>query len=143
GNNCLQDVGLCLWSLCLAAGRSASGVAGKPPFASLEELFGPAVVEALGNAFAAAQLGDRVLAAQAVQNDADLLLGGVALPSRATNALDDLFGRQVGGVGFLSHLRSLGAHMSQKSSLPQAAKSVSRVLMSDTPDPDVSLPYYM
>ena len=51
--------------------------------------------------------------------------------SGPTGLLDDLFGRQVGGVGFLSHLRSLGATMSQKSSLPQAAKSVSRVLVSD------------
>jgi hypothetical protein len=41
--------------------------------------------------------------------------------------------RQVSGVGFLSHLRTLGATMSQKSSLPQAAKSVSQMLKSDTP----------
>jgi hypothetical protein len=34
-------------------------------------------VEALGDAFTAAQLGDRVFAAQAVQHDADLLFGGV------------------------------------------------------------------
>ncbi len=37
----------------------------------------------------------------------------------------------VGSVGFPSHLRSLRATMSQKSSLPQTAKSVSQVLMSD------------
>jgi hypothetical protein len=38
-------------------------------------------------------------------------------------------------VGFPSHLRSLRATMSQKSSLPQAAKSVSQVLMSDRQQP--------
>jgi hypothetical protein len=35
--------------------------------------------------------------------------------------------------GFLSHLHSLVVAMSQKSSVPQAAKSVSQALMSDTP----------
>src|SRR3954468_17669674 len=34
--------------------------------------------------------------------------------------------------GFLSHLHSLMVTMSQKSSVPQAAKSVSQALMSDT-----------
>ena len=48
------------------------------------------------------------------------------------DALDDLLRRQVVGVGILSHLRSFGATMSQKSSLPQAAKSVSQVLKPDT-----------
>src|SRR5207344_1861936 len=110
-------------------------VASEASFAGFEELLRPAVVEALGNAFAAAELGDRVFAAQAVQHDADLLLGGVTLARCPADALDDRFGRQVGGVGFLSHLRSLGATMSQKSSLPQAAKSVSQVLMSDTRQP--------
>jgi hypothetical protein len=37
-------------------------------------------------------------------------------------------GRTIGGIGFLSHLRSLGATMSQKSSVPQAAKFVSGAL---------------
>src|SRR6187455_1777252 len=65
------------------------------------------------------------------KHDADLIFRGVTLPRCPADALDDLFGRQVSGVGFLSHLRSLAATMSQKSSLPQAAKSVSRVLVSD------------
>ena len=46
---------------------------------------------ALGNAFAAAQLGYRVLAAQAVQHDADLLFGGVTLARRPADVLDDFF----------------------------------------------------
>jgi len=130
-NDLFQLLGLTFEILDLVAGRSTRGIAGEPPLAGLQELFRPAVVEPLGNAFAAAQLRDRVLAAQAVQNDADLFLCRVTLARRPPDAFDDLFGRQVGGVGFLSHLRSLGATMSQKSSLPQAAKSVSRVLKPD------------
>jgi hypothetical protein len=36
--------------------------------------------------------------------------------------------------GFLSHLHSLMVTMSQKSSVPQAVKSVSQALMPDTDD---------
>jgi hypothetical protein len=36
--------------------------------------------------------------------------------------------------GFLSHLHSLMVTMSQKSSVPQAAISVSQALMSDSPE---------
>src|SRR3546814_11988926 len=39
------------------------------------ELLRPGVIQALGNAFLAAQLGDAVLAAQAIQHDADLVFG--------------------------------------------------------------------
>src|SRR5262249_28265635 len=41
-------------------------------------------------------------------------------------------GRTSGGNGFLSHLRSLAATMSQKSSVPQAAKFVSQALKRDS-----------
>src|SRR4029450_1228185 len=132
GDDFFQLLGLASEIFDFVAGRGAGGIPGQTPLAGLEGLFRPAVVKALGNAFAAAELGDRVLAAQAVKDDADLFLGRVTLPRRPADALDDLFGRQVGGVGFLSHLRSLGATMSQKSSIPQAAKSVSRVLMADS-----------
>jgi hypothetical protein len=75
----------------LVAGGSACGIAGEPPLAGFQELLRPAVVEALGNAFATAQLRDRVLAAQAVEDDADLLFGGVTLARRSADVLDDLF----------------------------------------------------
>ena len=42
-------------------------------------------------------------------------------------------------LGFLSHLHSLMVTMSQKSSIPQAAKSVSQVLKSDT----TGCPYWL
>ena len=50
-------------------------VAGQPLLASFEEVLRPLVVQALGNPLAAAQLGDRILATQALQHDADFLLG--------------------------------------------------------------------
>jgi hypothetical protein len=42
------------------------------------------------------------------------------------------FRRRWSGVGFLSHLRSLSATMSQKSSVPQAVSFVSQVLKRDS-----------
>ena len=41
--------------------------------AGFEELLGPAIVEVLGDAFLAAQLGDAVLAAQPFEHDAVIL----------------------------------------------------------------------
>jgi hypothetical protein len=47
---------------------------------------------------------------------------------RSSRTTDKLLGRNRGGIGFLSHLRSLAATMSQKSSVPQLDSSVSQVL---------------
>ena len=44
------------------------------------------------SAFAAAELGDRLFAAQAIEDDANLLFGGVTLPRCSADALDDLLG---------------------------------------------------
>ncbi len=83
------------WAWCLRSLTSllvaAGCVTGELPLAGFHERLRPAVVEALGNAFAVAQLGYRVLAAQAVQHDADLLFGGVTLARRPADVLDDLF----------------------------------------------------
>jgi len=82
----------------------------------------------------AAQLRDVLLAAQSFQHNADLLFGRILLPRRPANVADKLLGRTCGGIGFLSHhLSSLAATMSQKSSVPQAAKFVSQALKRDTP----------
>ena len=43
---------------------------------------------------------------KAVQDDADLLFGRVTPARRPADILDDLFRRQSGGAGLLSHLRS-------------------------------------
>jgi hypothetical protein len=57
----------------------------------------------------------------------------LALAGCPTDVLNDPLGRRFTGFGFLSHLHSLMVTMSQKSSLTQAAKSVSQVLMPDSP----------
>ncbi len=73
-----------------------------------------------------------MLAAQAVQHDADFLLGRVLLPRRPPNVLHDPLGRQFLSSGFLAQLHSSMVTMSQKSSVLQPAKSVSRVLTPDS-----------
>src|SRR5262249_31510345 len=87
-----------------------------------------------GDAFPAAQLRDVLLAAQSFQHNADLLFGRILLPRRPADVADKLLGRTSGGNGFLSHLRSLAATMSQKSSVPQATKFVSQALKQDSPN---------
>jgi hypothetical protein len=63
GDDFFQILGLAPEVLDLVAGRGTGGVAGEPPLAGFQELLGPAVIEALGNTFAAAQLGDAHFAA--------------------------------------------------------------------------------
>jgi hypothetical protein len=103
----------------------------EPALSGLQELLRPAVIHRGGNAFPAAQLRDVLLAAQSFQHNADLLFGRILLPRRLANVADKLLGRTSGGNGFLSRLRSLAATMSQKSSVPQAAKFVSQALKRD------------
>ena len=80
-------------------------------------LLGPAVIQALGNALAAAQLRDAVLALQAVQNDPDLLFRRILLARDPADVFDDLLAVALLASGFLSHLHSLVVTMSQKPSL--------------------------
>ncbi|MEJ2378021.1 MAG: hypothetical protein P8Y71_22445, partial [Pseudolabrys sp.] len=70
--------------------------------------------------------------AQAVQNDADFLFSRMALAGCPADVFHNPLRRRIGVPGFLSHLHSLMVTMSQKSSNPQAVKSVSQVLMLDT-----------
>ena len=62
GDDLFQVLSFTAERLNLVAGGGAGGIAGKPALASLQELFGPAIVETLGDALAAAQLGDADLA---------------------------------------------------------------------------------
>src|SRR3546814_4629874 len=66
-----------------AGGRSAGCVSGEAPLAGLHELLRPGVIQALGDPFLAAQLGNAVLAAQAFQHDPDLVFGR-EVPTRRT-----------------------------------------------------------
>src|SRR6516164_6034856 len=131
GHHLLQGGGFTTKVLYLAGRRGAGSVARQPALAGLQELLRPAVIHRGGNAFPAAQLRDVLLATQSFQHNADLLFGRILLPRRPANVADKLLGRTSGGNGFLSHLRSLAATMSQKSSVPQAAKFVSQALKRD------------
>src|SRR5215469_2438883 len=141
GNDFLQVLRLAPELLDFIGRRRTCRVSGEPALTSLEELLRPGVIHALGDALAPAQLGDRCFAAQAVEHDADLLFGRMVLSRRPPNVADKVLGRHLAGVGFLSHLRSLGATMSQKSSVPQAASLVSQALKPDSMRPrSIELP---
>ena len=58
----------------LASGRGTGSVACQAPLARLHELLRPGIIQALGDAFLAAQLGDAVFAAKALQHDSDFVL---------------------------------------------------------------------
>src|SRR5215467_7844284 len=131
GHHLLQGGGFTTKVLHLAGRRGAGGVARQPALAGLQELLRPAVIHRGGDAFPAAQLRDVLLATQSFQHNADLLFGRILLPRRPADVADKLLGRTSGGNGFLSHLRSLAATMSQKSSVPQATKFVSQALKQD------------
>src|ERR1700691_1379118 len=59
-------------------------------FAGLQEFLGPAVVHRGGNAFAAAQFGDVLLAAESLQYDADLIFRRILLASLSPDVLSAL-----------------------------------------------------
>jgi len=57
--------------------------------ARLQEFLGPVIIEVLANTLAPAQLRDAVLAAQAIQDDADLLLSRKMPACRAAGVSRD------------------------------------------------------
>ena len=66
-------------------------VSGQALLAGLHKVLGPFIVMALGDAFAAAQLGYAVFATQAIQYDTYLLLRTVLLTRFALDVTNDLF----------------------------------------------------
>ncbi len=64
-------------------------------------------IEVLVDPLTATQLSDTVLAAQALQNDPDLLFGAELPTSRPPDVLHDLLGRCFLVIGVPSHLQSL------------------------------------
>src|SRR5690606_26883383 len=119
-----------------AGGRSAGGVSGEAPLAGLHELLRPGVIQALGDPFLAAQLGNAVLAAQAFQHDPDLVFGREVPTRRTPDILHYPLSRGLrrrflqGGFGL--HLRSFVTTTKPKSSLHHNLKSVPLVLTVDT-----------
>jgi hypothetical protein len=61
GDNLLQVTSLTAKGLNLACRGRTGSITRKPPFTSLKKLLRPFVIDTLGNAFAAAQLGDGLL----------------------------------------------------------------------------------
>src|SRR5271156_4021973 len=106
GNHLLERRSLTPQILDLVRSRSTGRVTGQALLASLQKVFRPAIVQVLCDPFAAAQLGDTVLAAQAFQHDADLLFGRILLARRPSDVLDDLLSRFLRRSSLLSHLRS-------------------------------------
>src|SRR4029077_17764415 len=117
GDDLLQIAGLAAQLLNDIAGGSPRCITSQPLLAGFEEFLRPVVVKALGDPFTSAQRGDRLLAAQTFQQDADLLLRSILLARRAPDVLDNGLCRRFLCPGFLAHLRSfLNAPMSPKSS---------------------------
>src|SRR6185312_3334370 len=95
----------------------------------------PGVIQALCDAFFAAQLGNAVLAAQAIQHNADLVLSREVASGLPPDILHHSLGRDlhrrfcIGGSGL--HLRSFVTTTKPRSSLNHNLKSVPLAL---TPD---------
>ena len=141
GDNLLQLPGLALEVFDFAGCGRPSRVAGETPLAGFEELFRPAVVQALGDALPAAEFGNRGLAAQAVEDDADLLLGRILLRVARRMSRTSRSDGVSGVLDFCLMPTPQGVTMSPKSSVPQAASFVSQVLMSDSPQNRQQLPF--
>src|SRR5665213_2427859 len=139
GNDLLERGGLLAQALDVVGAGGAGGGACKPTLACLHELLGPGVIQALGNAFPAAQLGDAVLAAQAVQNDPDLVLGREVPPGRTADILDHLLRRLLGSRGSKAHLRSFVTATRPEPSLNQNLKAGPWVLTWARQLPSLSL----
>src|ERR1700688_5048799 len=106
----LQCAGLAAQVLYLVRGRGPCSVASQPPLAGFQEVLRPAIIEVLDDPFATAQLGDALLAAQALQHNADLLFCRELPACRPPDVFHDLFRRFLHRPGFLSHLRSLKSY---------------------------------
>ena len=78
----------------LAAGRHLGCVPRQALLPGHQELYRPAVVQALGNALLLAQLGDALLAAEPLQYDPDPLLGRMVLSGRPADVLHNSIGRR-------------------------------------------------
>lgn len=95
-------------------------VSRQPALSSLQELLRPDIIEALGDALLAADLGDAVLAAEAIQHDPDLVFGGEMPPRRAPDVLRHLLARRrLPGDRLWSHLMGWTPPAIGPSMLPQ------------------------
>src|SRR5690606_13575070 len=96
GHTFLQITGLTAQVLHLVRGRSTRSVTSQTALAGLHELLGPGVIQALCDPFTAAQLGNGVIAAQAIEHDPDLVFSREVPTGLAADVLYDLPGRLFG-----------------------------------------------
>jgi hypothetical protein len=64
-------------------------IAGKTLLTYFQEIFTPAVVYVGGNTFSTAQNGNTVLASEAINNDANLLFGGILLAGSTSDVFNN------------------------------------------------------
>src|SRR3981081_3779252 len=107
GHDLLQSRRFAAKVLDLVRGRGPCRVASQPLLAGFQEVLRPTIIQVLDDPFATAQLGDALLAAEAHQDDADLLFCRELPACRPPDVFHDLCRRFLGRPGFLSHLRSL------------------------------------
>jgi hypothetical protein len=74
------------------------GIARKPLLPGLQELFRLTVIQALGDPFTSAQLGDAVLATQADRHDPHLLFSGILLKGATADIPNRLLCSGLSGV---------------------------------------------
>jgi hypothetical protein len=86
GNNFFQLTRFTAKGGHLTRGSRTSRITGKPPLASFQKLLRPFIIDALGNAFTAAQLGDALLTTQSIQHNADLFFSRVLFAGRPAKA---------------------------------------------------------
>ncbi len=112
-----QDRGVC--DFAIDGGESGDPIIGRLVETGLhDEQTGTAYAVIDGtDALAAAQLGNAVLAVQAVQDNPDLVFRRIMFAGGPADVLDDLLAVALRGSGFLSHLHSLVVAMSQKPAL--------------------------
>src|SRR5258708_5946459 len=120
-----REVTQCVWLAILSKPASAPVVRQHANYVWLMEQAPDEMVRPGHNRpLAATQLGNAVLAAQAFQNDPDLLLGRIVLARRPSDVLNNLLSWFLRCSGLLSHLRSCERTMNQKLSLIQSTRSV-------------------
>src|SRR6056297_26349 len=117
GNRLFEGDRLGTQLLYLRARRLTRRVTGQALLARLEELLRSTVIQARRDTLAPAKLGNALFAPQALEHDADLLLGRVLLAGTPADVLHDLLSRRLLCSVFLSHLHSLAVTMSQKPSV--------------------------
>ena len=96
GHTLFQIASLAAQVLHLVRSSSTRRIASQTTLAGLHEILGPSVIQAPGNAFLAAQLGNTVATTQAIEHDPDLVLDRKVSTGLAADVLDHLLGRQFG-----------------------------------------------